>query len=277
MSEMKNNLETYGQNHEVLLTSIVTELSGDERCMAAWLTGSYSRNNADQVSDIDITVAIAEPYSEVLCARQEQVSHRTTPERLALFSKFGAAALIHENNNNAPEHGTFTFVLYQGSALMIDWVLIPQSGAERPSQSLLLFDKANIPVASASAPEEPAQNKKAVAEIYAFFWMMTAITIKYIIRGDLVFVQNWLEVLHKLIREIERRMEGISWLQAYVRGSICQLQPTREKQIESLRELILKMQKLHPTIQEFTGSELAVPVAEIEFLFSLADETDASN
>src|ERR687892_38913 len=109
---MKSNLETYRQSREVLLTSIITELSGDERCLAAWLTGSYSRKDADQVSDMDITVVIAEPYSEILCARQEQVSYKTTPERLAFFSKFGQAALIHENNNNAPENGTFTFVLY---------------------------------------------------------------------------------------------------------------------------------------------------------------------
>ena len=218
---------------------------------------------------MDLTVVIAEPYSEILCARQEQVSHQTTPERLALFSRFGGPALIHENNNNAPANGTFTFVLYVGSALMVDWVLIPQASAERPYQSLLLFDKGNIPVASTS--EDVEKNKKAVAEQYAFFWMMTAISIKYIIRQDLVFVQNWLEELHKLIREIERRMEGISWLQAYVRGSLSQLQPTRDKQIEALRELISKMQKLHPAIEEFTGSKLAVPLAEIEFLLSLAD------
>ena len=272
---MNSNLEAYRQSREVLLTSIITELSADERCASAWLKGSYSRKDADQVSDIDITVVIAEPYSEVLCARQDQVSHQTTPERLALFTTFGKAALIHENNNNAPEHGTFTFVLYAGSALMVDWVLIPQKGAERPIQSLLLFDKPNIPVAPA-ASEDVEQNKKAVAEIHAFFWMMTAVTIKYIIRGDLVFVQNWLEVLHKLMREVERRMEGISWLQAYVRGSVSQFQPTRDQQIESLQELIMKMQKLHPALQEFTGSELASPEAEIEFLLSLTDESDAS-
>ena len=94
---MTSNLETYGQSREVLLTSIITELSSDERCIAAWLKGSYARNNADEVSDLDITVVIAEPYSEVLCSRQEQVSHRTTPERLALFSRFGKPALVHEN------------------------------------------------------------------------------------------------------------------------------------------------------------------------------------
>ena len=121
------------------------------------------------------------------------------------------------------------------------------------------------------------KNKKAVAEQYAFFWMMTAVTIKYIVRGDLVFVQSWLEVLHKLMREIERRMEGIPWLQAYVRGSVSQFQPTREQQIESLRALILRMQRLHPTIQKFTDSDLSAPVKEIEYLLSLLDETDASD
>jgi len=273
---MKNKLEAYAQSREVLLTSIITELSADERCAAAWLTGSYGRKNADQVSDMDITVAIAEPYSDILCTRREQVSHQTTPERHALFSKFGEVALIHENNNNAPEHGTFTFVLYAGSALMIDWVLIPQTHAERPSQSLLLFDKPNIPVAPDES-EDPEKNKKAVAEIHAFFWMMTAVTIKYIIRGDLVFVQSWLEVLHKLTREIERRLKGIPWLEAYVRGSVSQFQPTREQQIEALRDLVLKMQKLHPTLQKFTGSELSAPMAEVEFLLSLTDESDASD
>jgi hypothetical protein len=159
---------------------------------------------------------------------------------------------------------------------MIDWILIPQSHAERISQSLLLFDKANIPVASAVA-EDMQKNKKAVAETHAFFWMMAAVTIKYILRGDLVFVQNWLEVLHQLVRDIERRMKGISWLEAYIRGSVSQLQPTREQQIESLRELIGKMHALHPTIQRFTGWELPAPAAEIEFLLSLTDESDASD
>jgi predicted nucleotidyltransferase len=274
---MKNQLEVYRQSRDTLLARIVAELSNDERFAAAWLTGSYSRDNEDEVSDLDITVVVAGSHSDILCARQEQVSHKTTPERLALFSRFGTPALIHENNNNAPEGGTFTFVLYAESALMVDWILIPFARAKRPHLSRLLFDKANITPLPQREREELEQSKKDVAEQCAFFWMMTAITIKYIIRGDLVFVQIWLEELHKLIREIERRMEGISWLQAYVRGSVSQFQPTREKQIASLRELVLKMQRLYPAIQEFTGSELAAPAAEIEFLFSLADESHASN
>ena len=271
---MSASLKDYRESREVLLTSLITELSEDERFVAAWLAGSYARNEEDEVSDIDLRLVVAEPYSELLCRRQEQVSHRTTQERFELFSRFGTPALIHENNNNAPEGGTFTLVLYKDSALMIDWILIPRSRAKRRHPSRLLFDKVSIPVFPPE-PEDKEQSQKFVAEQSAFFWMMTAITIKYIIRGDLVFVQSWLEVLYKLTREIGRRLEGISWEEAYVRGSLSQLQATREKQIAALRELVLKMQKLHPTIEEFSGMQLAAPVAEIEFLLSLAGETDA--
>jgi predicted nucleotidyltransferase len=274
---MKTSLELYRQGRDTLLARIVAELSNDERFAAAWLTGSYSRNESDEVSDLDLTLVVAESYTESLCTRAEQVSQQTTPERLALISQFGTPALIHENNNNAPESGTFTFVMYADSAVMIDWTLIPLRKAKRPFSSQLLFDKASISIPSLPELETLEQSRRFVAEQWAFFWMMTAITIKHIIRGDLVFVQTWLEVLHKLIREIERRMQGNSWLQAYVRGSVSQFQPTREKQIASLRELVLKMQKLHPAIQEFTRAELAAPVAEIEFLFSLASESHASN
>jgi predicted nucleotidyltransferase len=269
MLDMKPQLEAYLQSRNVLITSLVNELSNDERLIAAWLTGSYARHDADAVSDLDLNLVVAEPYAKILCERQEQVSHKTAHKRLELFSRFGEPALIHENNNNAPKDGTFTFVLYSGSALMIDWTLIPQTIAERPYSSLLLFDKGNIPVSVPPAPEELEESKKSVAEIWAFFWMMTAITIKYIVREDLVFVQEWLEHLHGMVREIERRLERVPWQNAYLRGSVSKLQPTHEKQIESLKQLCERMKELKSKVAEFTGSEPLMPVAEIETLFSL--------
>jgi predicted nucleotidyltransferase len=267
---MEDRLGAYRQSRDDLLVRIVEELSTDERFLAAWLTGSYSRNDADEVSDLDLTVVVAQPYSEALCARQAQVSSTTTEERLELFRRFGEPALIHENNNNAPQAGTFTFVLYSKSALMIDWILIPQTKVERPFQSLLLFDQANIPVSPSPTPDELEDSKKVVAEQWAFFWMMTAITIKYIVREDLVFVQNWLEHLHGIARETERRIQRISWQDAYVRGSVSKFQPSRAQQIESLRQLCERMQALKPRAAEFTGVELSMPLTEFETLLSLA-------
>lgn len=269
LHKMKNHLEAYRRSRDALLKRIVTELSNDERFPAAWLTGSYGRGEADEVSDLDIRLVVADPYSKSFCARQEQVSHQTIPERLALFRMFGEPALIHENNNNAPDGGTFTFVLYSGSALSVDWTLIPQANAIRPFESLLLFDKANIPVSPPSEPEDLEQSRKYVAEQWAFFWMMAAVTVKYIIRADSVFVTEWLENLHRLVQEIERRIHRKPW--KYVRGSLTQLQPTRKQQAEALRQLCKKMQGLALEVERFSGSVPALPVTEIETLLSLEE------
>jgi hypothetical protein len=245
-------------------------LANDKRFVAAWLSGSFGRNTADSVSDLDLTLVVAEIHSASLCLRLEQVSPTTSPERLALISQFGIPALIHENNNNAPKGGTFTFVLYADSAIMVDWVLIPIADAKRPEQSKLLFDKVGIPVSPPFEPEDLEQSKKSVAENWAFFWMMTAVTIKYIIRGDGVFVAQWIENLHNIIHTIERQLDRQPW--SYIHGSLSQLQATRENQIQSITILCKKMQKLQLRVAEYTESELSLPLDEINKLLSIANQ-----
>lgn len=266
---MKTRLQAYRQSRDDLLAQIVAELSGDDRFAAAWLTGSYSRNEQDDVSDLDLRLVVTDSHASSLCRRQEQVSHRTTKERLALFRKFGEPALIHENNNNAPDGGTFTFVLYSDSAIMIDWTLVPLAGTERPLQSILLFDKASVPLSPETQPEELEQSRKAVAEQWAFFWMMSAVTLKYILRRDDVFVTTWLENLHSIFFEIERRIDREP--QKYHRGSVSQFQPTRDQQIETLSHLRNQMQELKPSVTDFLGFAPAMPSAEINTLFSLVE------
>jgi hypothetical protein len=267
---MATTLNSYQEHRDAMLAEITTTLPNDERFVAGWLTGSYSRNDADSLSDIDLSLVVSDKYSASLCTRLEQVSARTSPERYALFSQFGNPALIHENNNNAPESGTFTFVLYAGSAVMIDWVLVPQIKATRPFQSRLLFEKTAIPTGPAPKLEDLEQSKKYVAEQWAFFWMMTAVTIKYIHRDDGVFAAEWIEHLHGLIHEIDRRLNGQPW--SYTRGSLSQFQITRENQIESIYKLCEKMQELKPKVSEFIRSEPATPLSEIETLLSLANQ-----
>ena len=173
---MTTTLDIYRERRDALLARIASDLAKEERFAAGWLTGSYAREEADALSDIDICLVVADPHSETLCRRLESSMFQTSAERLYLFSRFGTPALIHENNHNAPEGGTFTFVLYSGSALMVDWTLIPQAKAKRPSQSKLLFDKAGIPFAAPPGPDALDQSQKAVAETWAFFWTMAAIT-----------------------------------------------------------------------------------------------------
>jgi hypothetical protein len=153
---------------------------------------------------------------------------------------------------------------------MIDWVLVPQIKAIRPIQSRLLFEKTAVPMEPAPKPENMEQSTKYVAEQWAFFWMMTAVTIKYIHREDGVFAAEWIEHLHRLMHEIERRLNRESG--HYTRGSLSKLKPTCEKQLESIHELCDRMQELKSRVAEFTGSEPAMPSAEIELLLSLANK-----
>ena len=268
--QMNPTLESYREHRNQLLAEITTRLANDERFVAGWLTGSFGRNDEDWLSDIDLSLVVSDKCSASLCRRLEQVSAQTSPERYSLFSQFGTPALIHENNNNAPEGGTFTLVLYAESASMVDWVLIPQPKAKRPYQSKLLFDKANILLSSLPELEELSQSIKSVSENWAFFWMMTTITIKYIIRGDGVFATQWIENLHCIIQTIEMRINREPW--KYTRGSLSQLQPTRENQIESIHKLCQRMQELKPKVSEFIESEPATPISEIETLLSLTNK-----
>lgn len=268
------DLESYRKRRESLLTEIIEKLSNDQRFVAAWLAGSLSRNDADSFSDIDLRVVVSDEFSPVLCERLEQVSAQTSPARYALFSQFGIPSLIHENNNNAPAGGTFTFVLYRESAVMIDWILVPYLKAARPIQSRLLFEKIPIPISSQPEPEDIEQSRAAVAEQYAFFWMMTAVTIKYIYRDDGVFAAEWIEHLYNLIHEIQRRLDRKPW--AYTRGSLSKLHSTREKQLESIRELCTRMLELQARISEFTGSEPLAPISEINQLMRFA-QNEISN
>jgi hypothetical protein len=269
---MTTTQNIYRERRDALLARITDVLAMDKRFLAGWLTGSYAREEADALSDIDISLVLADPYSEVLCRRLEQVSPKTSPERYSLFSQFGVPALIHENNNNAPEGGTFTFILYSETVLMVDWTLIPQSKAIRPHQSRILFDKDNVPVAPPPAPEPWEQSRKTVAETWAFFWMMTAITIKYILREDGVYAAHWIESLQAMVREIERRLERKPW--QYTRGSLSSLQHTREEQLQSIQGLCKRMLELKDGVSKFTGSEPMTPASQIEELFLLAQDTN---
>jgi hypothetical protein len=108
------------------------------------------------------------------------VSAQTTAERWALFSQFGQPAVLHENNNNAPQGGTFTFVMYTETAVMVDWILRPQKGAARPPATRLLWDNAGIPPALPAAVDSPYQRANEAAEMAAFFWMMSAVVLKHL-------------------------------------------------------------------------------------------------
>ena len=266
---MNNPLNAYRESRDELLTKIVETLSNDERFVAAWLAGSLGRSDADNISDLDVNLVVSDSYSESLCRKFENVSSQTTNERLNLFSQFGIPAIIYENNNNAPEGGTFTFALYAKSHLMIDWTLIPESKASRPSEVRLLFEKSSIPVTPPAETESCEQRIKKSSERVAFFWMMMAITAKYLIRRDKVFVTQWLEELSRIIEQVECLIKGKTW--EYVHGSRSILEPTIKGQKQAIIRLGIRMENLLSELMKTGGQVLSSPMDEIKALLDLAE------
>lgn len=264
----QTTLQVYEAGRDRLLARIAATLSADERFAAAWLTGSFARDEADAFSDLDLTVVVTKPHAEILCTRPWQKAAQTTPERLALFRQFGEPAVIHENNFNAPEGGTFTFVLYRTTALVVDWTLWPEREATRPQSSLLLFDKTNIPLASLPELENLEQRATSASEIVGFFWMMAAVTAKYLARHDDVFVITWLETLQELVKEVERRVNGTVW--QYRRGSHTQLAATRAEQRHLLLTLCHQMENLLPPVTALNGYVAPSPLPTITLILNFS-------
>jgi len=267
---MNKSIQTYTKHREAFLQALVEKLSTDERFVAAWLTGSFARGEQDTLSDIDITLVVSDEHCQALCARPTMVSAQTTKERYDLFCLFGQPALIHENNNNAPEGGTFTFIAYDQNAIMVDWVLRPLTGTQRPERARLLFDKVNVPAQLPTEPESQEQRADEASEMMAFFWMMTAVTVKYIYRGDAVFVNTWLEELTKLVSEVERRIKGQAW--QYKRGSHTELKITPEEQITAIRQLCERMENLKQGVASLGGYVPKSPMTTIEALIRVVQE-----
>ncbi len=263
-----DSLSTYALSRENLQAEITQKLSADPRFVAAWLTGSVGRGEADEVSDLDVTVVVGDAYCEVMCARPWEVSSRTTPERLALFSWFGQPVVIHENNHNAPQDGSFTFVLYDKSALMVDWIVRPQVTAQRSAQSRVLFDHVGISLLLSNSSPTLAQRQEMISERIAFFWMMVAVTCKYAIRRDGVFVQCWLENLAGVLREVEQLLVG--QVAAYQRGSLTWADATSKGQLQAIRFLSERMLVLMREA-EMLGAQVSVsPMVAIERLLGMA-------
>ncbi len=105
------------------VTALVDILTADDRFVAAWLTGSIARGDEDALSDVDLSLVVADEAAVMLCARPWQLAGYTTPARAALFERFGQPAIIHENQHNAPPDGSWTCVIY-ASLLTVDWGFI---------------------------------------------------------------------------------------------------------------------------------------------------------
>ncbi len=263
-------LSELGKKRDNLLSKITDSLVEDERFKAAWLTGSLGRGDADAVSDLDITAVVAQNVAHQVCKHSEMVTTQPSRARIMIFETFGDIGFVYENNHNAPSGGTATTVLYAQSGIVVDWVLIPEEGAQRPQLSQLLFAEKDIPLLEIPATNSLETRLKEAANMIGFFWMMVVVTAKYLIRDDQVFVARTLEDLTRLVYEIKRQLTGQPW--QYHRGSYTKWLTTRSEQLLLLHELCQQMVGLETAVSELGGKIWTSAHESVEQWLKLAED-----
>ncbi len=194
------------------------------------------------------------------------VAGRTTDERLALFSRVGQPAVIHEYHHNAPPGGTLTHVTYRDKGVIVDWTLIPLQDARRPAESVLLFETVSVPVEPRPRPLPPQEQVEVLQERLEFFWMMAEVTAKYVARQDAVKVLLLLDMLYQAIGEAEDLVAGKR--PGYRRGSYAPLLATPADQIAAIRQLALRAQVAGSTMPPVLRP--APPLTELEAWLAFA-------
>ena len=152
-------------------------MQNDTRIVAAWLFGSLGRNDADELSDIDIWVVVADEHiEEIVEYRQQYVARVKQP------------AFYVEAPQNAPQDGGYLMAYYDmpTGPHQVDWYWQPQSLAYIPAETAVLFDRVGLPHSEQPIEFPDRDPVKEITEtplhFISYFWAMLLITAKYVAR-----------------------------------------------------------------------------------------------
>jgi hypothetical protein len=169
-----------------LLESLVRSLETDERVRAAWLAGSLGRGNADDLSDIDLWLAVRDDLMAGVIA-----------DPVAWVRARCDAQLAFSIPHNAAPGGAYAFSLVRRphGLQQVDWYWAPATLAERPRETALLFERDPIPVAGV----QPALDDRECQDL-TLFWCqeslgMAHIAIKGIRRGNCWTIARHLQLV----------------------------------------------------------------------------------
>ena len=259
--------------HETLLQQAQTMLLADQRIVAAWLFGSVGRRTSDAFSDLDVWVVVKDDYIETISA-----------ERQSYAAQLDRPVLLLESPGNAPAGGAYLMALYPGQAGVhqVDWYWQRQSDASLPRHAVLLFDREGIPrdtrqeqldPAGTPAPLTRQERAKQATQLSTFFWAMSNIAVKSILRHQAWTAVSHLEGLQVLVNGM-KRLVGLSTVQEGQEEWRTTLLPPvhRTEQMAMLREIAHEMEQLTGAIELIGGQ---VPSRAIPYVYNFFDLADA--
>ncbi len=172
-------LVTRRREREGLLARARLRICQDERAASAWLFGSLGRGTEDDLSDLDLFVAVEDYAVPFVIA-----------DHADYIWKLGSPLLVLDAPQNRPPGGAYNMALYRGQngPHQVDWYWQPRSLAAIPAQTRVLFDRVGLPRLDTPprfdyqpAPERTPQQQ--LTHQIDFFWVMLLIAAKYIARS----------------------------------------------------------------------------------------------
>jgi predicted nucleotidyltransferase len=258
---------------ETLLQQVLRVLQADQRIIAAWLFGSVGRRTSDVFSDLDLWVIVKDESIEMMSA-----------ERQSYVAQLDRPVLLLESPGNAPAGGAYLMALYPGQAGVhqVDWYWQRQADASLPRHALMLFDRGGIPqdtrleqLDPAGTPPPFTQHELAeqATQLSTYFWAMSNIAVKSVLRHQAWAAVSHLEGLRELVDRI-KRLVGLSAIQeGHEEWRTTLLPPVhRTEQMAMLREIAQEMEQLTSAIGMVGGQ---VPSRVIPYSYDFFDLADA--
>ena len=259
----------YRAKREEFLQRLLAALGNDERFVAAWLTGSLAQGDGDEISDLDLSIVVADSAREAFCACGSEASAgNSSPTRQALYEQFGEPLVLYEAPSWLGDGSCFNHVSYRETALVVDWVFMPQASAQRPVKSRVLFDKVEIAVTQEEAVSLEERQRSASRTV-GYFWLMTTVTLKYLLRHDTVAFYGFISTLYWAIQDVKKALAGADW--QYKRVDY-PLVGTVQQQIVLIRQFCEEMLTLMPQVVQMGGTVPDDPMSVIEVWLSMVED-----
>ena len=259
--------------HEALLQQAQRVLQADQRIVAAWLFGSGGRRTSDAFSDLDVWVIVEDDSIETMSA-----------ERQHYAAQLDQPVLLLESPGNAPAGGAYLMALYPGRAGVhqVDWYWQRQADASLPRHAVLLFDREGIPQDTRQEQLDPPgtpppltqqARAKQATQLNTFFWAMSNIAVKSVLRRQAWMAVSHLEGLRGLVDGM-KRLVGLSTVQEGQEEWRTTLLPPvdRAGQMAMLRAIAQEMEQLTSAIELIGGQ---IPSQAIPYVYSFFDLADA--
>lgn len=252
-------LELLRVEREALLQRVTALLRADERVSGAWLAGSLGRGQADELSDIDLWLAVADEHCPAMvAARREYVGLVARP------------LLVEEAPEDAPAGGAHLLVLYGGQTgpQQVDWYWQAQSEARVPVDARLLFERLPL-LREVPPPATRLARVEALEGQVAFFWAMSNIAAKCVARRQPCAALKLLEVVGEALAEVKAMAGG----PPAVGGPSEEREPSLQlrRQLALLRAMAGEMEALTPRIVALGGTVPVQAILQIHRSFDLAE------